>query len=100
MVKTQDVVSQRKRQEIIWAVRKYCYFDAVKVSDIAYDFNKSENEISNWFLNAIAKSYISSNDMCIKLEEKHIAEYEKKHHISNSSLRQMYNEAFRKRNNL
>ena len=45
-----------------------------------------------------SKKYIESDDMCVTIMKKHIKEYESFHNMLSSSLRAMYNTAFKERN--
>lgn len=69
----------------------------VSLKRLAYSFGVSENTIADWFCEAIANKYITSDSMCVSIMKKHIAEYEFCNDISNSYLRTMYELAFTNR---
>ena len=75
------------------AVMWYVQFDCMSIERIAKEFLVSENTITNWFCEAIEKNYIRNMHLCKQLIRKHIFEYEAKHHLKNSSLRQLYKTA-------
>ena len=87
----------KHRANVVYAVKKYHSNNDTKVSEIATCFGKTENEITNWFCEAIEKEYIAIDDICGSIIKKHIEEYENKHKLTNSYLRLMYEEAVRKR---
>lgn len=95
MIKKSEAISNKEKLEIISAVISYHNLHSTNVSDIASLFGKTENEITKWFCKAIANSYVADDNICKKVANKHITEYENRHNISNSSLRIMYNEAFK-----
>ena len=74
----------------------YTYFNLhwMTTAGLSKSFNVSENTITKWLCEAVAKRYIPSDDMCQAIMQKHIAEYERLHSLHNSSLRGMYREAF------
>ena len=91
---TRDNAEIIKHQaNVVNAVNSYCNA-SVTLSVLANTFCVSENTISGWFCEAVEKRYVASDAVCHQVMSKHIAEYETKHALTNSSLRRQYNDAF------
>ena len=87
------------RAIVIQAAQSYHNLSWITITSLANSFNVSENIITEWLCEAISNRYIVSDLICSRIMEKHVAEYEQKHNIPNSSLRVKYQEAFTMRSN-
>lgn len=84
-------------RDIISAADAYAKLDFVSVSYLSKMYDVTQNTITLWFLEAISKMYITDDNMCEKIRERNIAEYEKINGFFSHSLRKEYEEAFTKR---
>ena len=77
----------------------YTYYNIpwMTIKGLALSFKVSENTITDWLCEAIEKRYVESAMMCSRIKDKHISEYETKHGIHNSELRDKYNDVMLKR---
>lgn len=85
------------KMNILDAVTTYTQMPHTTITYLAVYFNVSENLIADWFCEAISNGYINNDATCIDIMKKHIVEYERKHQLSNSSLRAKYKAAFESR---
>ena len=85
------------RSNVLSAIATYLTSPSITIAALAHMFNISGNDVHNWFCEAVAKKYISKDEICISLMQKHVREYEKNHNIKKSSLRDMYKKAFEAR---
>ena len=85
------------QQNVINAAYTYVNLNWCTLFNLTRWFNVTENEISYWFIEAVTDNLLESDDVCEKLKNKHIEEYERLQVLENSSLRSIYNEAFFKR---
>ena len=81
----------------IQVAESYGNINWMTITKLANSFNVSENTITELLCEAVANRYIASDLMCSKIMQKHIAEYEKKHNLSDSYLRLKYRSALTKR---
>lgn len=95
---TKTVDASEHQTNITNAAMWYIQSDTTTVDRLAKTFQVTGNTINTWLCEAVAKSYIPSLTMCKQLITKHILEYETKHNLKNSSLRQMYKSALEARN--
>ncbi len=89
--------SIQHRSMVLSAVNTYLTSNFITLEVLAHTYNVCGNDIHLWFCQAVARRYIAQDDVCINLMQKHVREYEKKHHIRNSSLRSMYQRSFEAR---
>lgn len=82
--------ASKHKDNVTQAVMIYITLERVTIDDLAKTFQVSGNTINKWFCEAVANNYLPNTTMCKQLINKHIAEYERKHNIKNSCLRQMY----------
>lgn len=92
---TMKNVQAENRRIIVSAVRTYINTD-FNLKKAALLFGVSENTLASWFCEAVSERYVS-DDMCLSIKRKHVAEYEAANDIQNSYLRTMYDLAFAKR---
>ena len=97
---TQTGDTLKHQTNVTNAALLYINSDTLTIIGLAKAFNVTGNTINNWLCEAVAKNYIPNSAMCKQLICKHISEYETKHNIKNSSLRQMYEFALKERNAL
>ena len=81
------------RAMVIQAAQSYIDFGWMTISKLANSFKVSENTITEWLCEAISNRYVANDYICAQIMKKHIAEYEQKHNIANSSLREKYKQA-------
>ena len=82
------------RAKVIQAAQSYNDLSWMTITKLANSFGVSENTITEWLCEAVSNRYVASDLICKQIMIKHIAEYEQKHNISNSSLRAKYQAAF------
>ena len=104
MLQKKDLTPDEKeamehRKTISRAVQAYIS-DGLSLESLSYLFNVSFNTIASWFCEAISKGYIANDATCVAVMRKHIAEYEFYHDLESSSLRNMYNTAFSRRDKI
>ena len=92
-----DKKLNKHQQDVVNAAYTYVNLNWCTLFNLTSWFNTSENEISYWFIEAVKDNLLESDDLCEKLRNKHIEEYERLQVLQNSSLRSIYNEAFIKR---
>ncbi len=97
-LQAQAVDTSEHQTKVTTAALRYIQSDVMTIVSLARAFNVTCNTINNWLCEAVAKNYIPSLTMCKQLICKHVLEYEIKHNIKNSSLRQMYETALEERN--
>ncbi|MBQ8042747.1 MAG: hypothetical protein IJ272_01180 [Clostridia bacterium] len=85
------------RTAVLNAALWYLQFNWMTTDGLARSLNVSGNTINKWLCEAVANRYIINDEICIQIMRKHVREYEHKHQIKNSSLRQMYKNAFEAR---
>lgn len=79
-----------KHQQNVTAVAlTYAKTDA-NLKRLANNYNVSEAVISEWLVEAVEQGYVNGDKDINSLIAKHVNEYEKRHHLMNSSLRTTY----------
>lgn len=84
-------------RNVVSAAYTYNSLNGATLPMLASSFKVTNNTISNWLLEAVEKGYVLEREQCEAIKNKHIREYESSIGISNSSLREAYENAFNNR---
>ena len=90
---TKEQLAQHQRN-VVSAAYTYHNIHWMTIIGLAESFKVSGNQITEWLCEAVSKRYVSDDAICESIKRKHIQEYESSLHITNSSLRAKYQEAF------
>ena len=87
------------RRNVVSAAYTYHNINWMTISSLARSFNVTGNQIAEWFCEAISKRYLKDDNICERICNKPIEEYENTLCLHNSSLREKYYVAFAVRKN-
>lgn len=90
--------ASKHKDNVTKAAMLYIEVDSMTLDRLSRAFKVSGNTINTWLCEAIANNYVPNTTLCKKLINKHLTEYENKHNIKSSCLRQMYEAAIASRN--
>lgn len=85
------------QRNITSAAYSYLNLHWITINSLSRSFKVTENTIAAWICEAIERKFVIKDTECMHIMEKHISEYETMHQLNNSSLRDMYHAALKKR---